>query len=108
MRAAEIGLLSPETRSDSIRVDQLLHGDFIEIGRSGRRWTRDEIVAMLGSEERGEVPQTDEWHFAELSAGIVLVTYRITGTAVESRHSSVWDITSGQPRVRFHQGTRCA
>ncbi|QPZ38868.1 DUF4440 domain-containing protein [Paramicrobacterium chengjingii] len=106
VRAAEIALLSPETRRDSARVRELLHEDFTEIGRSGRRWTRDEILDLLVNEDRSAAPQTDEWVFTELAAGVVLVTYRIVEGAEESRHSSIWETTSGVPRMRFHQGTR--
>lgn len=109
VKDAEIALLSPETRSDNERVDQLLHDDFAEIGRSGRLWTRDEVLAMLADETRGESPQTAEWQFRELSPHNVLVTYAIVREGdVYSRHSSIWDLSSGVPRLRFHQGTRVA
>lgn len=42
------------TRSNSPRVQEPLHKDFVEIGRSGRRWTRDEVVSSL-AEERDHV-----------------------------------------------------
>lgn len=105
-KAAEIDLLSPETRRDGARVCELLHDDFSEIGRSGRRWARAEIVAMLADEDGRDAPLTDEWHFDLLAPEIVLATYRITGASGTSRHSSIWDMTNGSPRVRFHQGTR--
>ncbi len=110
IRAAELELLASSTRGDAARLGQFLHPEFVEIGRSGRRWTRDEIIASLGTEESLPAPETDEWEFMEPAPHLVLVTYRIrSGTSdsgvSSSRHVSVWDAASGKPRLRFHQGT---
>lgn len=110
IRTAELELLASSTRGDAARLRRLLHPEFLEIGRSGRRWTREEIVASLGTEAGRPSPETDEWEFAELAPHLVLVTYRVRSEAADSgplcsRHVSVWDTASGQARLRFHQGT---
>lgn len=105
VKAAELELLDGAVRRDPIRVRELLHPDFIEIGRSGRRWTRDETVAALASESGHLTPQTDEWSFVEVAPSLILVTYRITGTGGSSRHSSLWDVGGPTPVIRYHQGT---
>lgn len=105
VKAAELALLDGTVRRDPVRVRELLHDDFIEIGRSGRRWTRDETVAALASENEHLTPQTDEWSFIEVAPSLILVTYRITGTAGSSRHSSLWDVSGPSPVIRYHQGT---
>lgn len=51
VRAAELSLLGPDVRGDGARLRSILHPDFVEIGRSGRRWTRDEIIDALVQEE---------------------------------------------------------
>ncbi|HWI31544.1 MAG TPA: nuclear transport factor 2 family protein [Microbacterium sp.] len=105
IRAAEQELLTPAVRRNSRRVYELLHPEFIEIGRSGRRWTRNEIVAALADEtDRGD-PTTDEWQFSALAPNLTLVTYLIRGAGGDSRHSSVWETTDGRLQLRFHQGT---
>ena len=48
---------------------------------------------------------TDEWSFIEVVPTLILVTYRITGTAGSSRHSSLWDVGGPAPVIRYHQGT---
>jgi ribonuclease HI len=58
---------------------ELLHADFVEIGRSGRRWSRDEIVAALSAERERVAPETDEWRLSELGPDLALVTYLIRG-----------------------------
>ncbi|MCC3268613.1 nuclear transport factor 2 family protein [Arthrobacter gengyunqii] len=111
IRTAELELLASSTRVDAARLRRLLHPEFLEIGRSGQRWTREDIIAALGAEDQRPTPETDEWEFSQLAPHLFLVTYRIrsgipldSGTP-RSRHSSVWDTSTGQPRLRFHQGT---
>ena len=50
VRAAELSLLGPDVRGDGARLRSILHPDFVEIGRSRRRWTRDEIIDSLERE----------------------------------------------------------
>ena len=98
-------LLSATTRGNPSRLRELLHPEFVEIGRSGRRWTRDTIIdALVGETGRGE-PITSEWEARELGSSVVLVTYLLESDGRTSRHSSVWDASSEPPRMLFHQGT---
>jgi ribonuclease HI len=105
VRAAEEQLLSSAVRRDPRRVVELLHPDFVEIGRWGRRWSRDEIVAALSGEGERAATDTDEWRILELGPDLALVTYRIRGVHGDSRHSSIWSSGSGRLQVLFHQGT---
>ncbi len=105
VRAAELELLDGAVRGDPDRVGKLLHPDFVEVGRSGRRWRRDETIAALAEERQRPKTDTDEWLFTEVSPTLVLVTYRITAASGSSRHSSLWEISAATPVMRFHQGT---
>ena len=107
VKDAETVLLDADVRRDAARVDERLHPAFVEIGRSGTLWSRQQIVAALAEEPTGSrvTPQTDEWEFRQPSPGVVLVTYRLTTPSRISRHSSLWDVTGSAPRLRFHQGT---
>ncbi len=105
VRAAEIELLGSDARRDPSRAAELMHPDFLEIGRSGRVWVFDEMVEALAAEDARPTPVTDEWRFRDLAPGVVLVTYRIRRAGRDSRHSSIWDLADGSPRVVFHQGT---
>jgi hypothetical protein len=107
-RRGELALLSPEVRRDPARVRALLADGFVEIGRSGRLWGRDEIVAALAGEQGREHPETSEWVFDEVAPDLVLVTYRIVHAERDSRHSSLWEVGDAGPRLRFHQGTYLA
>lgn len=103
-----MSLLRSEVRRDRDRVSAMLHADFMEIGRSGRLWIRAEIVAALGEEPDRAVPEADEWQFHVIAEHLVLVTFRIRGLEGDSRHSSIWDFSTGHPVLRFHQGTAVA
>ncbi|WP_162274449.1 DUF4440 domain-containing protein [Tessaracoccus flavus] len=105
LQALEESLLTTAVRADRERLLALLHEEFVEVGRSGRRWTRAEIVESLADEAERETPPTDEWSFNTLSPTLTLLTYRISGQEFDSRHSSVWDTAGDVPRMRFHQGT---
>ncbi|WP_157127128.1 DUF4440 domain-containing protein [Cnuibacter physcomitrellae] len=103
IRDAELSLLTSETRRDATRTAALLADGFVEIGRSGRRWTAPEIVAALAEEPERPAPTTSDWLFNRVAADLVLVTYVIRSDGSESRHSSLWR-TDG-PVLVFHQGT---
>ncbi|MDL5351558.1 DUF4440 domain-containing protein [Microbacterium sp. zg-YB36] len=106
IKHAELALLAGDTRRDGAKVEELLHADFEEIGRSGRRWTREQMIAALAAERDHVTPDPDEWLFNEVAPNLVLVTYLLrTESGQHSRHSSIWDTTTGTPALRFHQGT---
>ena len=103
---AELALLSSGVRNDPLRTASYLAPDFAEIGRSGRRWVRKELVTALQSEPPSSLPETSEWLFNPVGPGLVLVTYRIQNRTMSSRHSSLWELKG--PVLRYHQGTPIA
>ncbi|WAP52189.1 nuclear transport factor 2 family protein [Arthrobacter sp. ATA002] len=105
VQAAELELLESSTRSKPARMEELLHPAFVEIGRSGRHWTRAEVIEALAVEPMRAAPEADEWDFVELAEHLVLVTYRIRSGVRRSRHASVWDTSAAAARLRYHQGT---
>jgi len=105
LRLAEEQLLTSETRRDSDRLREILHPEFVEIGRWGRRWSRDEIVAALADEGARTPVTTSDWEIGDIAPGVALVGYTVHGAESDSRHSSVWVMADDKPRLRFHQGT---
>ena len=107
----EIELHRSETRRDVQRMCELLHEDFEEFGRSGRRYSRSEVLAEFSAGQT--LPQIDARDFDvhRLGEGLALLTYRSAhvGESGElSRHtlrSSLWTLTATGWRMRFHQGT---
>lgn len=104
VEALERELLLPETRADLGRTGVLLHPDFIEIGSSGRLWSRDEV--MMALEEDPGTPTGLELLAAErIGADAVLLTYRSHARSGTVLRSSLWVLDGAQWRLRFHQGT---
>lgn len=100
----ELLLLDPAVRSNSDRLRELLHPDFLEFGASGRSWDIDSTVELLGADP--SLPSLAATNFKPVTLGtdVVLLTYRLEG-ARSSLRSSVWVRDTGPWRLRFHQGT---
>ena len=100
--AGERALLTADVRSDPTRVAALLHTQFREIGRSGRLFTRDEILAHIAPLDP---PVTLEVISAEqIDANTILLLWRSVGETPALR-SSTWVRTTTGWAQRFHQAT---
>ncbi|MGR2752692.1 nuclear transport factor 2 family protein [Agromyces arachidis] len=104
---AERRLLEPEVRRDPAALEDLLHESFREIGRSGRLWSRDELIEVMTG------PDTVDLHsavvtgeqVARVAPDLALLTYTLDADGMRSRRSSLWRIDGDRPRMLFHQGT---
>ncbi len=113
LQALEIELHHPGVRCSSQRLEQLLHPQFHEVGRSGRRYDRDTIVKFLGAQKTQ--PQVEPRNFAAhlLAEGCALLTYESAHRAADGTlqhhalRSSVWLRAPGPAswQLFYHQGT---
>jgi hypothetical protein len=105
--AVERQLLDPAVRRDPHAVADLLAADFVEIGASGRLWTRDETIAELAEldADSRDALQTSDWTVRELAPGLALVGYVSTRAGRRVRRTSLLRLESGRWRMFFHQGT---
>lgn len=105
-------LLAPETRRDPVALTSLLAEGFVEFGSSGRIFTREEIIAELGSESAaGPKLSLRDFAITPLAPDVVLATYRsqrsgLPNTGADSLRSSVWLRRGDEWKIVFHQGTR--
>ncbi|MDP9987694.1 ribonuclease HI [Arthrobacter oryzae] len=97
-------LLGPLVRGDIGRTAVLLHPDFMEIGSSGRVWTRDAMMMAL-EEDPGERTDIEILGADRIGTSAVLLTYRSFARSGTTLRSSLWVLDSGRWRLRFHQGT---
>lgn len=97
---AERHLLEPTVRADAAALDLLLHRDFVEIGRGGRVWHRQDIIEALVAEPQ-VTGEPEDFEVDELAYGNALVLYTLDGV----RRSSIWIRESGRWQIRFHQAT---
>lgn len=98
-----------ETRRSQTAVDELLADDFTEIGRSGRVYSKAQLLAALASESGVLAVETADFGFREITKDVVLLTYlsRTTDNAGtrSTLRSSIWKKTADRWRMVFHQGT---
>ena len=111
LRGLEEDLHRPETRRDIKRMQLLLHPHFQEIGRSGRRYTREDILgACLAGDDHGAI-QAREFAIFTIADGVALLTYEsvhVDASGNRSRftlRSSLWVLTEAGWQMRFHQAT---
>ena len=120
LRALELRLHEPGVRASMQDLGALLHPDFLEHGRSGRRYDRAAILARLsgaGAAEAAARPPdivTRDFECRQLSQDLALLSYRSAHRGPDGalvRHSlraSLWQRSDdGAWRMRFHQGTAC-
>jgi ribonuclease HI len=101
----ELALLLPAVRADPTRLESLLHPDFVEVGASGRRWSRDEVIAaLISSPDPGDVA-VDDIDARLIAHDVVLVTYTSRRATTVVHRCSIWIRSGGDWVARHHQGT---
>jgi ribonuclease HI len=101
--ALERDLLSDVVRSDPAAVAALLHPDWCEIGRSGRLWGRDEMLASIAP--LTEPVTLDTVAVSRVDDTTILLLWRAVSDQRTTLRSSWWVRDGGDWRQRFHQGT---
>lgn len=105
----ETELHQNETRKDRKRLDELLHPDFFEIGRSGSRYSRDEILEEFSTEKSLPQIEVSDVYLHELGSGIALLTYKSNHLTDHAHRytlrSSLWVYYQDRWTIKFHQGT---
>jgi len=105
----------PDIRRQRKVVERLLHNDFFEIGRSGKRYGKQQVIDALANETMEEI-HSDDFALSALSADCVLLTYQsfnvdAQATLNKTLRTSLWvrcEANINQWQMRFHQGTPAA
>jgi hypothetical protein len=100
----EMRLMQPSVRSDARLLDALLDDDFLEIGASGRIWTRASVIADLVESPNVDIEVVD-LSARHIDARIVLVMYTTISPERRVLRSSWWREVGGTWKCCFHQGT---
>ena len=107
-------LYRPATRRDAARMRALLHPGFEEIGRSGRRYSREDVLRESSSGAGRGAIRAEQFAVSEVGDGAALLTYmsaHVDAAGNRSRltlRSSLWIQTAAGWQMRFHQGTPVA
>lgn len=104
--ALERSLLTDEVRSERSAVAALLHPDWQEVGRSGRLWSRDDMLDAIGP---GEPVGLDVVSVQRVDRDTILLVWRALADGRSTLRSSLWVRAADRPgapwQQRYHQGT---
>jgi hypothetical protein len=99
----------PEHGATRADFEKMTTPDFWEIGASGRRYTRNEVLDEL--ERRHATPHSDVWETTDfrcqrLAQDLYLLTYTLLQDHTRlTRRSTIWRHTPEGWKIVFHQGT---
>ena len=114
IKRLEMELHHNGTRCDRTRVEELLHPDFCEVGRSGVLYERSVVIDVLGTQEYAPPSFSDDFAIQHIDTNVVLLTYRSARVNSDGSlkdhalRSSVWSYTNEKWQLRYHQGTPAA
>lgn len=106
--ALEESLWVEGTRFDALYMENTLHEDFFEFGRSGRIYTRDETISAPMQKIDIKLPLTN-FMVHPITDDVYQTTYisevMDEGVLEKGNRSSIWVKTKAGWKLRFHQGT---
>lgn len=115
---AELRAREPITHHDPIGADraaieELLVGDFFEVGASGRVYDRERVIDIVVDryerDDSAVVGEIEDFRVRVAGPETYIVTYTLLqpdGHSVRTtRRATVWTNVSGAWRIVYHQGT---
>lgn len=102
--AGEQALLRADVRRDRDQVEALLHPLCEEVGASGVRYSRSELLDLVTKAPWSGV-RAENWATDILGPGVALVTYDTWRGSARVHRSSIWVQHGVVMRLRHHQAT---
>ena len=93
------------TRED---FERMTVADFWEVGASGRRYSRDFVLAELERRCAGKYVdtwKTTDFHCRRLAENVYLLTYTLFQGERKTRRATIWQRADQGWKAVFHQGT---
>ncbi|SEI94428.1 nuclear transport factor 2 family protein [Demequina mangrovi] len=109
LQALEESMWRPETRFDRAYMEAILAPGFLEIGQSGRVWSREDSVGLAPVAIDVHLP-LGRLEVVELAPDVAQVRYTSTpehGSRGAALRSSIW-VRTDRWRLQFHQATPTA
>lgn len=105
----ETELHHPGLPTSPQRLEDLLHPQFFEVGKSGLRYSRQQVVAYLSQLTEAPVVTASDYEVHPLGPDCVLLTYSSTHmdgrSTIDVLRSSIWQRTALGWQLFYHQGT---
>ena len=115
IEALEMELHHPGVPCTRERLEQLLHPDFHEVGRSGVPYDRATVVCYLASVSQAPAVVSTGFSLTLLSKRCVLLTFQSRQTwsdpalePMDTHRSSIWCQGPLGWQLQYHQGTPAA
>jgi ribonuclease HI len=108
IHALEVALARRDAGALPGGYDGVLDDAFVEVGQSGRVWTRDEMLMALAASPPDPTVQLVGFSVDELAPKVWLARYDTVGDGVRHHRSSIWIRSGDRFRMRYHQGTPAA
>jgi hypothetical protein len=109
LKAREPIFHRPEFGTTRADYESMMDADFWEIGASGRRYSREHVLAELEKRQQHPVEdiwETSEFHCRELAPDLYLLTYTLIQNKIrKTRRTTLWRRTEVGWKIVFHQGT---
>jgi glyoxylase I family protein len=111
VQALELALARRDEAAIPGGYEAVLDPDFLEVGASGRIWSRDETLVSLRRAARSDAIEIEGFELQEVAPVVLLARYDTVirdparGVAIRARRTSIWLERDGALRLRFHQGT---
>jgi len=95
--------------ADRHRLEGRLSKDFVEYGKSGAEYTRDETIRALSAMADDKRIEITRFSLTRLGEDVLLARYVSYETDAHSyaRRTSLWRLEDGEWKLFFHQGTPC-
>lgn len=111
LTALETELHHPGARCTRERLERLLHPDFHEVGRSGRRYARQAVIDFLAVRRSVPAVAAHGHRVERLAPDVALLHFRSHRVDADGAHGeaalrmSVWRHDGDGWRLHYHQGT---
>lgn len=102
---------NPEFGSTTAEFERATAPDYWEVGASGRRYSREFILAWAKDSPAHFVDaatagwQTEEFGLRRLGHDTYLLTYTLDQAGRRTRRSTIWQNSENGWRILYHQGT---
>ncbi len=111
LRELEVSLQQPGVRRDLQRLNALLQDEYLEFGRSGHRYGKADVLAVISSVRTFPCLWSQDFTLRQLASDVALVTYRSAclgeaGTLEDpTLRASIWQRSPYGWQISLHQGT---
>jgi len=107
IKSYEERLLKPDVRKSLEEVSKLLADDFYEIGKSGKTFTKSQVIESMQKESDDYSVSLSNFELRELDTDLLQATYKTTNhrTGISAIRSTLWRKNESGWQAIFHQGT---